>query len=105
MGHGGRSGRFRPVAVAAVTCVVLAAPAGAATNDTTLVSRAAGAAGAKGDSSSATPSLSSDGRYVAFESIAKNLAAGDADAGLDVFIRDRQANTTTLVSRADGANG
>jgi Tol biopolymer transport system component len=68
-----------------------------------LVSRASGAAGAKGDGSSGVPSISADGRFVAFASSARNLVAEDTDATGDVFVRDLQTSTTTLVSRATGA--
>jgi Tol biopolymer transport system component len=68
-----------------------------------LASRASGAGGAKGDGSSGVPSISADGRFVAFASSARNLAAEDTDATSDVFVRDLQTNTTTLVSRASGA--
>jgi hypothetical protein len=75
------------------------------TNTTTLVSRASGAGGAKGNSFSAVASISSDGRFVAFESFASNLDAADGDTTDDVFVRDLQTNTTTLVSRGSGAGG
>jgi Tol biopolymer transport system component len=68
-----------------------------------LASRASGAAGAKGGGSSGVPSISADGRFAAFASNATNLAAEDTDATSDIFVRDLQANTTTLVSRASGA--
>jgi Tol biopolymer transport system component len=73
-------------------------------NTTTLVSRASGP-GAVGDGNSSAPSISADGRYVAFASEADNLDPDSNDAVLDVFVRDLQANTTTLVSRASGAPG
>jgi Tol biopolymer transport system component len=44
------------------------------------------------------PSISGDGRYVAFSSYASNLVAGDANASEDVFVRDLQGGATTLVS-------
>jgi Tol biopolymer transport system component len=44
------------------------------------------------------PSISSDGRYVAFHSSATNLVAGDTNATLDVFVHDRQTGTTVRVS-------
>lgn len=44
------------------------------------------------------PSISADGRYLAFESDASNLVAGDVNGSQDVFIRDLVAGTTTLVS-------
>jgi len=51
-----------------------------------------------------------DGRYVAFASSASNLVAGDTNATVDVFVRDRRAGTTRRVSvggggaQADGAS-
>jgi len=44
------------------------------------------------------PSLSADGRYVAFDSAAGNLVTGDGNGYWDVFVRDRTAGTTELVS-------
>lgn len=54
--------------------------------------------GVQGDSYSFNPSISSDGRHVAFESVATNLAAGDTNALGDVFARDTVAGTTVRVS-------
>jgi len=51
--------------------------------------------GTQGNGASAVPSLSADGRYVAFNSQATNLVTGDTNAASDVFIRDRQTGTTT----------
>jgi Tol biopolymer transport system component len=56
-----------------------------------------GSAG-QADSASAGPSLSAHGRYVAFYSEADNLVPGDANGWEDVFVRDRLAGTTRLVS-------
>ncbi|MBI5107090.1 MAG: PD40 domain-containing protein, partial [Solirubrobacterales bacterium] len=61
--------------------------------------------GADGDGASGQPSISADGTRVAFESRAKDLGDGDADATSDVHVRDLAAATTTLASRADGAGG
>ena len=72
---------------------------------TALVSRASGATGAGGDRFSDTPSISADGRFVAFFSGARNLSGEDDDASDDVFVRDLRADTTTLVSRATGPKG
>src|SRR6185436_16407398 len=44
------------------------------------------------------PSISQDGRYVAFESAATNLVEGDTNNVKDVFIRDRVAGLTFRVS-------
>lgn len=44
------------------------------------------------------PAISSDGRYVVFDSLANNLVAGDTNEKRDVFLRDRQTGTTTLIS-------
>ena len=58
-----------------------------------------------GTGSSISPSLSSDGRYVAFESNARNLVNGAANAKTNVFVRDTLNNRTFLVGRADGDTG
>ena len=55
-------------------------------------------AGTSANSDTVFASLSADGRYVAFSSTATNLAPGDTDDGNDVYVRDRQLGTTTLVS-------
>ncbi len=45
-----------------------------------------------------TSSISADGRYVAFESNARNLVPNDSNNQFDVFLRDRQTGTTERVS-------
>jgi Tol biopolymer transport system component len=44
------------------------------------------------------PSISTDGRYVAFDSDATNLVPGDTNAQNDVFVRDRVSGRTERVS-------
>jgi len=77
----------------------------AAPDETTLVSRADTATGVKGNGDSSAPSMSADGRHVAFQSFASNIDGADADNTADVFVRDLQTSETTLVSRADTATG
>src|SRR5207302_860825 len=61
-------------------------------------------AGAGGNGASTSPLISPDGRYVAFVSAAGNLVANDTNNANDIFVRDLQNNTTTLVSVSmDGA--
>jgi Tol biopolymer transport system component len=55
-------------------------------------------AGRQGDGASFAPSISADGRYVAFDSVATDLVRGDTNGKYDVFVRDRKARTTTRVS-------
>lgn len=63
-------------------------------------------AGTQGVSSSYSPDLSDDGRYVVFHSSAYNLVTGDTNNQEDVFLRDRQTNTTTRISvKDDGTEG
>ena len=50
-----------------------------------------------GDQSSSAPSISSDGRYVAFTSLATNLETGVS--GQQIYRHDRNGPTTNLVSR------
>jgi len=49
--------------------------------------------GIKGDADSYYPSISTDGRYLAFQSFATNLVKGDTNGFADVFVRDRHAST------------
>jgi Tol biopolymer transport system component len=44
------------------------------------------------------PSVSAHGRYIAFETDASNLVAGDTNGHHDVFVRDRHYGTTERVS-------
>ena len=69
-----------------------------------LVSRASGN-GAPGNGPSAFPSVSGDGRLVAFRSDATNLVPDDTDTVKDVFVRDRRTGAVELVSRASGPAG
>ena len=63
-------------------------------------------AGAQANNHSDTATLSRNGRYVTFQSLATNLVPGDANARADVFLHDLTAGTTTLVSVAtSGAQG
>ena len=55
-------------------------------------------AGREADRASTLPALSADGRYVAFESAATNLAPGDTNLSVDVFVRDLRAGVTRRVS-------
>src|SRR5262249_21664220 len=74
---------------------------------TTIASRASGADGAPSDGCALKPSISPDGRWVVFEAPADNLTPDSADNALrsQIYVRDMQTNTTTLVSRMTGADG
>jgi Tol biopolymer transport system component len=61
-----------------------------------------GGGGTQGDRASSFPSISADGQAVAFQSDAANLVTGDTNSVSDVFVRDRVAGTTDLVSVAAG---
>lgn len=56
--------------------------------------------GALADSTSVGGAISSDGRFVVFQSHATNLVAGDTNGRPDVFLRDRLFQTTACISRA-----
>jgi Tol biopolymer transport system component len=47
---------------------------------------------------SGSPALSADGRLVAFNSRESNLVAGDTNGRFDIFVFDRQTQTTERVS-------
>src|SRR5439155_26625178 len=56
-----------------------------------------------GNGASLASSISADGRFVAFESLASDLVANDTNNASDIFVRDLIAGTTTLASVS--ANG
>lgn len=62
--------------------------------------------GTEANASSDQPSISADGRYVAFRSHASNLVPDDTNGVQDVFVHDRQTGQTTRASVAsDGTQG
>jgi hypothetical protein len=70
-----------------------------------LVSHSAGSPTTAGNSASALPSMSADGRFIAFSSVATDVVAGQVDTnagntsgGADVFIYRRSSTTSTLLS-------
>jgi Tol biopolymer transport system component len=54
--------------------------------------------GVQGNGRSMRPSISANGDYVAFESEASNLVAGDTNGEQDIFVHDRTTGETTRVS-------
>lgn len=70
------------------------------TGATTRVS--VGAGGTQGSSHSLYPSISADGRWIAFDSSAGNLVPGDTNGNWDAFVHDRLTGTTTRVSVGAG---
>jgi PKD repeat protein len=58
----------------------------------------------EGNSHSFSPSVSADGRFVTFYSISSNLAAGDNNRAVDVFVRDRNSGETRIVSTDSNGN-
>jgi Tol biopolymer transport system component len=58
--------------------------------------------GGNGNDHSFLPSLSADGDWVAFESDATDLVAGDVNGVRDVFLRQISTGTTILVSQGPG---
>ena len=69
---------------------------------TTLVSRAAD--GQKPNGSSFYPSISADGRFVAFASTASNLGTRDRNRLDDVYLHNLETSRSTLVSRSGGSD-
>jgi Tol biopolymer transport system component len=75
-----------------------------ATGAATLASHIPGSSTTAGDETCIPElSISADGRYVAFVGLASNLVSGQVDNYTeDIFLYDRVADTTTLVSRKSG---
>ena len=93
-------------ASACIGLVLALLPGAAFGGATERVSVASGGLQANGPSD--RPSMSADGRFVAFESTATNLVTGDTNGMGDVFVHDRTTGATSRVSVAsDGteANG
>jgi subtilisin family serine protease len=64
-----------------------------------------GPGGSQSARNSGSPSLSGDGRYIVFESLAENFVPGDANGTWDIFLRDRIGGTLECVSLAGGGTG
>ncbi len=59
-----------------------------------------------GNGASHSPTISTNGQFVVFESAASDLVTNDNNNAADVFVRDLVAGTTTLVSQTpQGASG
>src|SRR5262249_34089008 len=54
--------------------------------------------GGPANGESFAPSLSADGRFVAFYSSSSDLVYGDSGFNYDIFLRDRQNGTTEMIS-------
>ena len=54
--------------------------------------------GVPGDNESFVPSISADGRFIAFISLADNLVDGDTNHESDIFLRDTARGTTTRLN-------
>jgi len=78
-----------------VAAVVFTAPA-ASQGSTTRVSL--DSAGVEGNGASAAGSITADGRYIAFQSLANNLVPGDTNGCWDIFRLDRHSGQVILVS-------
>ena len=92
-----------------VSLILLAAtPFAGAASTQLLTPRYSGATlPAGGNADSATPRLSADGRFVLFSSAANNLVTnGNNQFVVNLYLRDRASNTTTLVTaNLSGAGG
>jgi Tol biopolymer transport system component len=101
--------------------LVAAWGANASPGITERVSVSTGGSQATGDSGfgGGPPAVSASGRYVAFDSVANNLVADDTNNAVDIFLRDRDADSdgifdepgavatirVSLTSGGDQANG
>jgi Tol biopolymer transport system component len=73
--------------VSCCCCLLAAAPASAQ-----VVRVSVSTAGVEGNQFSSGPTISGDGRYVAFYSAADNLVANDTNFSSDIFLRDRDTD-------------
>ncbi len=78
--------------------ISIAAPSIVAQQPTLVSVNQSGTGSGNGDSNITDVCVSADGRFVAFASNAPDLVPVDANGTWDVFVRDLQTGTTTLVS-------
>jgi Tol biopolymer transport system component len=72
--------------------------------ETGALERVSGANGQSANGASRRPVVSADGRFIAFQSAASNLVAGDNNGAADIFVFDRQTGAMERVSlNASGA--
>ena len=93
------AGMLAPLLLLLLVLLVLAAmalPGWASTPKTRRVSISS--TGAGGYDSSFDPSISADGRFIAFYSRATNLIGEETTGFGDVYVRERETGTITLVS-------
>jgi len=98
-----RAGTVLAAAAAALGVVLCGIAAGANVKPPELISVAPD--GSAGNGPSLFPSVSADGRFVAFRSEATNIVPEDTDTVRDIYVRDRQTGQVILASRASGAGG
>jgi Tol biopolymer transport system component len=91
---------LRPAAAltAAFALATVGSPAASAHPPGTTERVSVSSAGTAGDDESSLASISADGRYVAFWSLATTLIPGDTNGTSDVFVHDRVTRTTERVS-------
>jgi Tol biopolymer transport system component len=75
-----------------------------ATGAMALASRSSSSAGTGADGRSDYPSISGDGAWIAFESTATDLVAGDANGASDAFLFSTASGTVTLASAEPGGS-
>jgi hypothetical protein len=73
------------------------------TGSNTLISQAYDSTNG-GNGSSDSPAFSSDGRYIAYRSVANNLVPGDDNGWPDIFLYDRATRQTTLITASQFGN-
>jgi len=97
---------FHPIIQVFALTVLCVSAADTHARETTRVSVAS--RGEQANAGSNSPSLSADGRFVAFWSSATNLVPGDSNERSDIFVHDRLTGQTTRVSvssRGEQASG
>jgi Tol biopolymer transport system component len=82
-------------------------PTTSSINEMSMIERVSVASdGTQGNNASDRPSISADGHYVVFTSLANNLVEGDTNGVQDCFVHDRITGETTRISVAsDGTQG
>ena len=92
--------KFANALLACSALLSMVSTVGASQTSTTRVS--VDSSGAEGNMGGDSPTISADGRFVAFGSVSNNLVPGDTNSTVDVFLRDRLSASTERISLATG---
>lgn len=89
---------YRILSITLITFLVACSDNSSRSNTATNILLSVNSSGVQGNAPSSNPSISKDGRYIAYESDADNIVAGDTNQTKDIFVHDQMTGETIRVS-------